>query len=331
MARRKRVAINGFGRIGRVLFRVAYKKLNIVAINSPSDAKTMAHLLKYDSVYGRFPGKISYTKNSLVVDGKRIKLFFERDPLKIPWKDLKIDVVAECTGVFRYREMIEKHIEAGAKRVILSAPPKDEVDCNIVKGVNDKHYKKHHCLISCASCTTNCFAPIVQVLHKALKVKKGFMVTTHAYTGDQQLVDGTHKDLRRARAAAINVVPTTSGAAKAVTQVIPELKGKLHASAIRVPVPTGSAIYFTCEVGKKVSAERINDLFKKASKGKMKGIIQYCNEPIVSSDIIGNPHSAIFDSLLTEVDGDLVKVVAWYDNEWGYSHRMMDLIKEIKV
>ncbi len=327
-----RIAINGLGRIGRTLFRVGYKKLNIFAINSPSDARTMAHLLEYDSVYGKFLGKIKYTKDSLIVNGKKIRLFFKKDPEELPWRELKIDLVAECSGVFRHREDMQKHLRAGAKAVVLSAPCKNDADITLVRGVNDRKYRpRKHKLVSVASCTTNCFVPVVKVIDDHFGIKKGFMVTTHAYTGDQKIVDSTHDDLRRARAAAINIVPTTSGAAVSTSKVLPNMRGKLHSSAMRVPVPSGSVIYFTCETKRKNSVDKVNRIFKKESKGKMKGIIEYADKPLVSSDVIGNSHSAIFDSLLTEVDGDLLKVVAWYDNEWGYSNRLMEVIKMIKV
>ncbi len=327
-----RVAINGFGRIGRQLFQAGLNdsKIEFVAVNDLTDTKTLAHLLKYDSVHGKAKEKIKAKKDALVIDGKEIKVFSEKDPEKLPWKDLKIDVVVESTGFFRDREGANKHIKAGARKVLISAPAKNP-DFTVVLGVNhNKYNNKKHDIISNASCTTNCLAPIVKVLHEKFKIKSGFMTTIHAYTADQKLVDAPHKDLRRARAAAVNVVPTTTGAAKAVTEVMPVLKGKLDGMAIRVPVPDGSITDFVCEVGKKVTPEQINKVFKEAAKKSMKGIIEYSEDPLVSSDIVHNPYSAIFDALNTRViDGNLVKVLTWYDNEWGYSNRMIDVIKLI--
>ncbi|RME54867.1 type I glyceraldehyde-3-phosphate dehydrogenase [Candidatus Woesearchaeota archaeon] len=319
------IAINGFGRIGRVMFRVGFGKLNIVAINTPRDAKTIANLLKYDTVYGKFPGRISYTKNYLVVNGKKVRLFSEKDPLKIPWKELKVDVVAECTGKFTKKEDAMKHIKAGAKKVLLSAPSKD-AEITVVMGVNHDKLKPKHKIVSNASCTTNCFAIIAKVLNDAFKIKNGYMVTVHSYTSTQRIVDGSHKDLRRARAAAQNIVPTTSGAALATEKVLPSLKGKVHASAVRVPVIDGSLCNFVCTVSKKASKEKVNQTFYNAAK-RLKKFLEYSKDEIVSSDIIGNNKSAVFDSLLTEVSGNMVKVVAWYDNEMGYASRMVDVAK----
>ena len=284
--------------------------------------------MKYDTVHGKYPGVVSYGKSFIQIDGNKIPVFGEHEPEKLPWKKLKVDVVIECTGKFLTTELAQKHLKAGAKKVVLSAPARSNEIKTIVLGVNDKDIKKTDIIISNASCTTNCFAPMVMLLDKYLGIKHGYMVTVHAYTSDQRIHDGTHDDYRRGRAAALNMVPTSTGSAKAVEEVLPKLKGKLHASAIRVPVADGSLTYFTCEVKKKLSAEKVNSIFKKEAT-KMKGILQYSDEPLVSSDIIGNPYSCIFDSLLTEKDGDLIKVVAWYDNEWGYSNRVIDLVKKL--
>jgi len=334
-----KVAINGFGRIGRMVLKAGLKdpKIEFVAINDLTDNKTLAHLFKYDTVHGIFPGEVKATENELIINGKKIKAFAEKEPEKLPWKKLKIDVVVESTGFFRTNVLANKHIKAGAKKVVVSAPCKCETNkkgvCEIplktlVKGVNEHEYKGEK-IISNASCTTNCLAPMVKVLNDNFKVKKGFMTTIHAYTADQRIVDGPHKkDLRRARAAASNIVPTTTGAAKAVTEVIPELAGKLDGMAIRVPVPDGSVTDFVCEVEKETSIEEINKLFKSVSKNELKKVIEYTEEPIVSSDIVGNPHSIIFDALSTKViDKKLIKILGWYDNEWGYSSRMIDIIK----
>ena len=325
-----RVAINGFGRIGRMVFYAGFNDPGIewVAINDLVDTKTLAHLLKYDSVHGRFPGEVSYNNDGILVNGKFIKVFAERDPDKLPWGNMDVDVVVESTGLFTDRAGAEKHLRAGAKKVIISAPAKG-VDITIVKGVNEHLYDKakHH-IISNASCTTNCLAPMVKVLHDNFGVVRGFMNTTHAYTADQRLVDAPHKDLRRARSAAVSIVPTTTGAAKTVGEVIPELKGKLDGISLRVPVPDGSIVDFTCELNKDTSIEEINNLFKSVAGYHLKGILQYIEDPIVSVDIIHNPNSCIFDSALTNViDKRFVKIVGWYDNEWGYSCRMIDVIK----
>ncbi len=331
------VAINGFGRIGRMVFKIAWNdpKINIVAINDLTDNGQLAYLLKYDSMQETFAGKVRATKSSLVVDGKAIKVYAERDPMNLPWKDLKVDVVVESTGMFTHDIDAKKHLDAGAKKVIISAPVKHDEKCKtqfctIVKGVNDKVYKKQN-IVSNASCTTNCLAPVVKTLHDAFKVKQGFMTTTHAYTGDQKLLDGPHKkDPRRGRSAAINIVPTTSGATKAVEMVIPQLKGKLNGLALRVPVATGSIVDFVCEVGKDVTVEKVNAAMQKASQKQLKGVMQYTKDPIVSSDVVGNSHSCVFDSALTQVlNKRFVKVLVWYDNEWGYSNRMIDVIKMI--
>ncbi len=328
-----RVAINGFGRIGRMFLRAALndKKVDVVAVNDLADAATSAYLFRYDSVHGTFGGNVSASKDALLINGKSIRVLNEKLPENLPWRELKVDVVAECTGLFTRMADAEKHIAAGAKKVLLSAPPKDESCVTIVKGVNDavcSSKDSKSCIISNASCTTNSLAPVVDVLHKNFKIVHGFMTTIHAYTNDQRILDVSHKDLRRARAAALNIIPTSTGAAKTIHQVIPELKGRLDGIAMRVPVPCASVTDLTCEVEKGTTAEEVNMAFKKASSSYLKGILQYVDEPIVSSDIIGNSHSSVFDSLLTKVvDGSLVKVVAWYDNEWGFSCRMVDVVK----
>ena len=325
------VAINGFGRIGRLVLRAGIKdkSINWVCVNDVTDAATLAHLFKYDSVHGKYEGTVEYTEDSLIIDGKKIKVLSVLDPQKLPWKDLNIDVVVESTGRFTDREGAQQHLNAGARKVLISAPAKNP-DITIVMGVNEKAYDKgkHH-IVSNASCTTNCLAPVVKILHDNFKIKRGFMTTIHAYTADQKLVDSPHKDLRRARQAALSIIPTTTGAAKAVAEVIPELKGKLDGLAFRVPVATGSVTDFVCELEKSTTKEEINKLFKESVK-KLKGVLQYTEEPLVSVDIITDPNSSIFDSELTNViDGNFVKVIAWYDNEWGFSMRMIDVIKLI--
>ena len=321
-----KVAINGFGRIGRAVFREIFKRgsLDVVAINDITDTQTLAHLLKFDSVYGKFDGTVEVKENVLVVNGKEIKVFAEKDPSKLPWKELGVDLVIESTGVFRSKDKAEAHIAAGAKKVIITAPAKGEVDATIVLGVNDSDLKPEHTVISCASCTTNSIAPVVKVLHEKFKVLSGFLTTVHAYTNDQRILDLPHKDLRRARAAAINTIPTTTGAAKAVALVIPDLKGKLDGIALRVPVPVGSITDFVCVVEKETTVEEVNAAMKEAAENELKGILYYNDELVVSSDIVGNSHSAIFDSTLTKVNGTLVKVFSWYDNEYGYSCRVAD-------
>lgn len=325
-----RVAINGFGRIGRQVFQAGYddKHIEWVAINDLTDPPTLAHLLKYDSAQQKFPGKVESSEDSIIVNGKHIRVFAEKDPEKLPWKDLKVDVVMECTGIFTNRQGATKHLTAGAKKVLISAPAKEH-DFTIVKGVNEHEYnKKEHHIISNASCTTNCLAPMVKVLHDNFRVKRGYMTTVHAYTADQRLVDAPHKDLRRARSAAVSIIPTTTGAAKAVAEVIPELKGKLNGLAMRIPIPTGSVTDFVCELEKPVSKEQINELFKNVAKHHLKDVLEYTEDPIVSKDIVHNSHSCIFDSALTMVmEENFVKVVGWYDNEWGYSNRMVDVAK----
>ena len=328
-----KIAINGFGRIGRMVLRAAYEqgfdKLDIVAVNDLTDTKTLAHLLKYDSVHGKFKGEIGHDHEAIYVNGKKIKVFAERDPENLPWKNFGIDIVAECTGFFTKRELAAKHLKAGAKKVLISAPSKD-ADIDIVLGVNEHQYnkEKHH-VVSNASCTTNCLAPIVKVLNDNFGIEKGYMTTVHAFTGDQQLVDGPHKDLRRARSAAYNIVPTTTGAAIAVSKVIPEMKGKLDGTAIRVPVADGSLTDFVAVLKKETSVEEVNKLFKNVANFHLKNILEYTEDPIVSSDIIGNHHSSIFDAQSTKVNGNVVKIFAWYDNEMGYSHRMVDLMRKM--
>ncbi|MCG0275733.1 MAG: type I glyceraldehyde-3-phosphate dehydrogenase [Thermosediminibacteraceae bacterium] len=329
-----KVGINGFGRIGRNSFKAALKNhpdIEIVAINDLTDANTLAHLLKYDSVFGKFEGEVKAKDDAIVVNGREIKIFAEKDPANIPWKDLGVDIVVESTGVFTSKDKAVKHIESGgAKKVIISAPAKGE-DITIVMGVNHEKYnpKEHH-VISNASCTTNCLAPVAKVLMDNFGIKKGLMNTVHSYTNDQRILDLPHKDLRRARAAALNIIPTTTGAAKAVALVIPELAGKLNGFAMRVPTPTVSVVDFTAVLEKSVTAEEVNQALKAAAEGPMKGILGYTEEPLVSMDFKGSEFSSIVDGLSTMViDGDLVKVVAWYDNEWGYSCRVMDLVKYI--
>ncbi len=325
-----RVAINGFGRIGRNVFRVMHQKkseFEVVAINDLSNPKTLAHLLKYDSVFRRFPGKVESADTSIRVDGKEIKIHAEKDPAKLPWKDLAVDFVIESTGVFRDRAKLELHLQAGAKRVLLTVPAKDKIDATIVLGVNQKTLRKTDRIISNASCTTNCVAQLAKVLHDSFGIEAGLMTTVHAYTNDQQLLDLVHSDLRRSRAAAMSIIPTTTGAASAVGEVIPELKGKLNGFSLRVPVPDGSITDLVCKLKKDPGEKEINATFKKAAEGELKGVLEYTEDPIVSADIVGNPSSCIFDAESTmKVEGGLVKVVGWYDNEWGYSNRVVELI-----
>jgi glyceraldehyde 3-phosphate dehydrogenase len=329
-----KVGINGFGRIGRNVFRAAHATgadIDWVGINDITDTETLAHLLKYDSNYGRFPGEVEATDTGIKVDGKDIKVFSERDPGALPWGDAGAEVVIESTGLFTDRENASKHIEAGAKKVIISAPAKGE-DVTVALGVNfDAYDKDQHHVISNASCTTNCLAPVAKVLHDEIGIESGLMTTIHAYTADQRLQDMPHKDLRRARAAAVNLVPASSGAAKAVGLVLPDLNGKLTGFAIRAPVPTGSVVDLTATVSRDTSAEEINEIFKeKADTGDLAGILAYSDDPIVSSDIVESPYSSIFDAPLTMViEGRLVKVVSWYDNEWGYSNRCVELAQKV--
>jgi glyceraldehyde 3-phosphate dehydrogenase len=326
-----KVGINGFGRIGRLFFRIGYKsdKFEIVAINDITDAKTLAYLLKYDSVHRTFNADVKAKDNAIIVDGREYKIYAEKDPAKLPWKDLGVDYVLESTGKFREYSKAELHIKGGAKRVILSAPGKGEPKIpGFVMGVNHKAYDpKKNMIFSNASCTTNCFAPMVKVLHENFKILKGLMTTTHAYTNDQSILDMPHKDLRRARAAAVSMIPTSTGAAKAIVEIFPDLKGKLDAVAIRVPTPDVSVVDFVAELERETTKEEVNGAFKKAAAGDLKGILSYCEEPLVSSDFIGNPYSSIFDAELTKVIGNMAKVFGWYDNEYGYSARTVDLFE----
>jgi glyceraldehyde 3-phosphate dehydrogenase len=327
-----RIGINGFGRIGRAVYRLVHDAddIEVVGINDLTDDNTLAHLLKYDSAQGRFEGEVKAGDGALIVNGKRIPSMEERDPGKLPWKDLGAEVVIESTGVFRTREKVAQHLDAGAQKVILTVPAKDEIDAVVVLGVNDDVIRPEHRIFSNASCTTNCLAPMVKVLHETFGIEKGVMNTIHAYTNDQGLVDSPHKDLRRARAAAINIIPTTTGAARAVGQVIPELAGKLDGFALRVPVITGSIVDLTVELKQNTSKEEINAAMKAAAESGLNGILAYTVDPIVSTDIIGHSASCIFDSQLTMVqEGNMAKVVGWYDNEWGYSVRVVDLIRKI--
>ena len=327
-----RVGINGFGRIGRLVFKAAQNdpEIEVVAINDLTDAKTLAHLLKYDSVHGRYPVPVSAEGDTLIAGTHKVKVSAERDPEQIDWKGMNVDVVVESTGVFRAKAQIEKHLKAGAKKVILTVPAKDEIDNTVVLGVNDDTLKASDKIVSNASCTTNCLAPVAKVLHEKFGIKRGLMTTIHAYTNDQAILDLPHKDLRRARAAAVSMIPTTTGAARAVGKVIPALKGKLDGMAIRVPTSDGSLVDLVAELNKTVTVEEINAAIKAAAEGELKGILEYCEDPIVAVDIVDNPHSSIFDSLSTTVmDGNFVKVLSWYDNEWGYSCRTVDMIKKV--
>lgn len=321
-----RIAINGFGRIGRIVFKRALEEgVNVVAINDMTDAKTLAGLLKYDSVYGPYAKSVEVGDGFIKVGNKKILVLSEKDPENLPWKRLGVDVVMECTGVFRDRASASKHLNAGAGRVFISAPSTD-ADSMIVFGVNDKDFRKSHKVISIASCTTNCIAPVVKVLNDKFGITKGYLTTVHAYTGDQRLVDAPHKDMRRARAAAVNLVPTKSGAAGAVGVVIPDLKGKLDGMAVRAPVPCGSITDLVVTVKRSVSVDEVNKALEAASK-KIPEILEYSSDDLVSRDIIGNSHSSIFDSKLTRVNGNMIKVLVWYDNEYGYSCRMVDALK----
>lgn len=326
-----RIGINGFGRIGRNVFRIMWSRpqdFEIVAINDLTDPQGMAHLLKYDSVFGRFDGTVSAAPGELKVNGKSIKVIAEKDPAKLPWKELNIDFAIESTGIFTSKADCQKHIDAGAKKVLLTVPPKDDVDRMVVMGVNDEQLLASDKIISNASCTTNCIGPVAKVLHQKFGIEHGFMTTVHAYTNDQRVSDLIHKDLRRARAAAVNIIPTTTGAARAVGKVLPELKGKLDGTSLRVPVPDGSIVDLVAELKSDATVEQVNAAFKEAAAGPMKGILEYTEDEIVSSDIIGNSHSAVFDAKSTMMLGKRsVKVFAWYDNEFGYSTRVCDLVK----
>ena len=322
-----RVGINGFGRIGRNFFRAALKQgadFEVVAVNDLTDTKTLAHLLKYDSILGRFDGEVSFTEDSLIVNGKEIKVLAQRNPADLPWGELGVEVVVESTGFFTDGEKAKAHIEAGAKKVVISAPAKN-VDGTFVMGVNDGDYTNDLNIVSNASCTTNCLAPLAKVLHENFGIERGIMTTIHSYTGDQRILDAPHKDLRRARAAALNMIPTKTGAAQAVALVLPELKGRFDGLAVRVPTPTGSLTDLTFVAEKEVSVEAIKAAVKAAAEGELKGVLEYTEDPIVSHDIVGNPHSSIFDATETKVIGNLVKVLSWYDNEWGYSNALVRL------
>ena len=329
-----RAGINGFGRIGRNVFRAAHARgadIDWVGVNDITDTKTLANLLKYDSILGPFPGEVDYTESALIVDGDELRVFSERDPGALPWADAGAEVVIESTGLFTNRDDAAKHLDAGARKVIITAPAKGP-DVTLAPGVNDDAYdpQEHH-VISNASCTTNCLAPVARVLHDTVGIERGIMTTIHAYTADQNLQDGPHKDLRRARAAAVNLVPTSTGAAKAIGLVVPELDGRLNGIAVRAPVPTGSVVDLVCEVARPTSKEEVNQAFaSRADTGALEGILRYSEEPLVSTDIVTSPYSAIFDAELTMViDERLVKVVAWYDNEWGYSNRVVDLTERV--
>ncbi|MCE9594833.1 MAG: type I glyceraldehyde-3-phosphate dehydrogenase [Planctomycetes bacterium] len=326
-----RVAINGFGRIGRNVFRVihqSYPDIEVVSINDLTTPETLAHLLKYDSIYGPFPGTVKAGKESIVVDGKKIEITAVKDPALLQHGKNEVDFVVESTGIFTKREDCQKHLTAGAKRVLLTVPPKDDVDAMIVMGVNHDSLKPEHRIISNASCTTNCLAPVAKVLHESFGIVHGLMTTVHAYTNDQNVLDLPHKDLRRARAAALSIIPTSTGAARAVGKVLPALKGKLDGTSLRVPVPVGSVIDLVAEVSKDVTIEEVNAAFQAAAKKPLKGIVEYTTDPIVSADIVHNPASAIFDALSTMVmEKRMVKVIAWYDNEWGYSNRVVELMR----
>lgn len=326
-----KIGINGFGRIGRMVFRVASKNPNVqvVGINDLTDAKTLAHLLKYDSTQGQFDGTVQAKEGAIIVNGKEIPITAIKTPADLPWAKYGVDIVIESTGVFAKKEQCMDHIKAGAKKVILTVPPKDEIDNMIVLGVNEKALRAEDKIVSNASCTTNCLAPMVKVLNDNFGVVKGLMTTIHAYTNDQCILDFPHKDLRRARSAAVSMIPTTTGAARAVGKIIPELAGKLNGMAVRVPTPDGSFTDFVAELKKEATIEQINAAMKAAAAGPMKGIMEYTEEPIVSIDIVRNPHSCVFDALSTMVVGNMVKVCGWYDNEWGYSNRVVELAKKL--
>jgi len=327
-----KVGINGFGRIGRLVFRelLTREKFEVVHINDITDAKTLAHLLKYDSVHGKFNGEVKATDDAIIVNGKTIKVSAIRNPAELPWKEIGVEAVVESTGVFRKRDEVARHLQAGAKKVVLTVPAKDEIDATIVLGVNDSHLKDEHQIVSNASCTTNCLAPIVKVLNDKFGIVRGLMTTVHAYTNDQRILDLPHKDLRRARAAGMSIIPTTTGAAKAVGKVIPELDGKLNGMSMRVPTADGSVVDLVAELKTSATVEEINAAMKTAAEGELNGLLEYSEEPLVSVDIIGNRHSSIFDAQSTLVmGGNMVKVISWYDNEWGYSNRVVDLLAKM--
>lgn len=325
-----RIAINGFGRIGRLVFRAALERgLDVVAVNDVTDTQTLAHLLKYDSVHRRFPGTVTADSNSLIVNGKKIEITSEKDPSALPWERLGVHAVLESTGKFTDKSSASKHLQAGAKKVLVSAPCKG-ADLTVVMGINDNLLDQSHNIVSNASCTTNCLAPMVKTIHEAFGVEKGFMTTVHSYTNDQRILDAPHKDLRRARSAAVSMIPTTTGAASAVGLVLPELNGKLDGVAIRVPTPNGSLVDFVATVSKNVTVEEINSAFKSAANSNLKGFMEYCEDEIVQADIVGNPASCVFDAQSTNVlCGNMVKVLGWYDNEWGYSVRCVDLLTKL--
>ena len=324
------IAINGFGRIGRAILKIALdRKLNVVAINDTHGAESAAYTLKYDSVYGKYARTVDHTKNELLVNGKKIPILSERDPAKLPWKKMGVDVVIESTGAFTNAKDAAAHRKAGAQRVIITAPAKSP-DVTLVPGVNDSWLKKNHHIISVGSCTTNCTATVAKVLIDTFGVKYAMLTTIHAYTNDQAIQDSAHHNIRRGRAGALNMVPTTTGAAETVIEVLPKLKGLMTGLSVRVPVACGSLTDLTVEVIKKATIKSVNDAFKRASKGAFKGLIEYTEDPLVSSDVIGNPHSAVVDALSTQVDGNLVKVLAWYDNEFGYSNRVVDVVQRLK-
>lgn len=322
------VAINGFGRIGRLVLRAflkQYPNINVVAINDLTDAKTLAFLFKYDSIHRKYDGEVSFDEQHLIVDGKKIRIYAEKDPEALPWKELGVEIVVESTGIFTSMEKASKHLKAGAKKVVISAPAKDAVDATIVMGVNHLLLKPEHKIVSNASCTTNCLAPIAKVLQDNFGIVNGLMTTIHSYTNDQRILDFPHSDLRRARAAAMSMIPTSTGAAKAIGLVIPELVGKLDGLAVRVPTPDGSLVDLTVNLEKAASKDEINAAMEDAADTYLKGFLYYSDEPIVSIDVVGNPYSSVFDSLATYVKGNMVKVLSWYDNEWGYSCRLADL------
>jgi glyceraldehyde 3-phosphate dehydrogenase len=329
-----RIAINGFGRIGRIVTRIAKmrRQFDVVAVNDLAEPEALAYAFKYDSIHGIYPGEVSHSGDTMTIDGDPFKVLSEKDPAKLPWRELGADYVIECTGKFRKLSELDVHLQSGARRVIVTVPTKDFLESTVVLGVNDHVVTKDAKIISNASCTTNCAAPLALILEETFGIKRGLMNTIHAYTNDQRLVDMPHKDFRRSRNAATNIIPTETGAAKAVGLVIPSLKGKLDGLAMRVPVPDGSVVDLTVELKKAATAVEINAAMKAASEGRLKGIMQYCTDPIVSSDIVGNSHSCIFDAELTQViDGNFVKVIGWYDNEWGYSTRVEDLIVKVAI
>ena len=325
------IGINGFGRIGRLVFRRIMQQggFNVVGINDITNAKTLAYLLKYDSVHGKYKGDVKADGDHIIVDGKKFKITAEKDPSKLPWKELGVDLVVEGTGIFTSREQLSLHLKAGAKKVLLTAPAKDEIDATVVLGVNDSILTGKEQFVSNASCTTNCLAPMVSVLHKTFGVDHGFMKTIHSYTNDQRLLDLPHKDMRRARAAALSIIPTTTGAARTVGKVIPDLNGKLDGFSLRVPTPDASITDFVAVLKKPITKEQVNEAMRSAASGPLKGILEYSEDEIVSADVIGNEHSCVFDSKLTMAMGSTVKVFGWYDNEWGFSCRVVDLLKKI--